>query len=253
MFRKASFATFILIAALLLSAKFGYADGSLGVSYSQIIDDRSLGVTGDYQTALTNRVIFEADAQVQAGDVYNAKLNTNFIFDISTVDLKVLIENKVKGYTLDSLGREQSLGLAFTVPVESLNFDVGIGGKNASPFGVPNAYDTLIGEGFSETELTGKGLESLSAALKGLPFKNGNSVNAFLTTGFGAGIFDVDLKGVIELLGDGDKQHQVIFNFKTGGKVYDVNVTTALELSLMSYQDAVHYETAVVTSAGFDF
>lgn len=253
MFRKASFATFILVTAMLLTAKFGYTDGSVGFTYSQIIDDRSLGVTGDYKSALTNRVNFEADAQVQAGDIYNAKINTDFTFDISTVDLKLLLENKIKGYTLDTLGREQSLGLAFSVPVESLNFDVGIGGKNSSPFGSPNAFDTLVSEGFSETELIGKGLESLTPALKGLPFKNGNSVNAFIVTGFGAGIFDVDLKGVLELLGEGDKQHQAIFNFKTGGKVYDVNVTTALELSLMSYQDAVHYETAIVTSTGFDF
>ena len=78
-------------------------------------------------------------------------------------------------------------------------------------------------------------------------------MNAFIVTGFGAGIFDVDLKGVVELLGEGDKQHQAIFNFKTGGKVYGVNVTTALELSLMSYQEALHYETAVITAAGFDF
>ena len=133
------------------------------------------------------------------------------------------------------------------------SFDVGIGGKNASPFGAPNAFDTLVGEGFSETELAGKGLEALTPALKGLPFKNGNSVNAFIVTGFEAGIFEVDLKGVLELIGKGDKQHQVIFNFKTGGKVYDVNLTTDLELSLMSYRDAIHYETAVVTTAGFDF
>ena len=78
-------------------------------------------------------------------------------------------------------------------------------------------------------------------------------MNAFISTGFGAGVFDVDVKSVVELLGQGDKQHQAILNFKTGGKVYDVNVTTALELSLMSYQDAIHYETAVVTTAGFDF
>ena len=253
MFRRASFATFILITALLLSSKFGYADGSLGVSYSQIIDDRSLGLTGDFKTALTNRVNFEADAQMQAGNIYNAKLNTNFIFDISTVNLKLLIENKIKGYTLNSLGREQSLGLAFSLPVEKLNFDIGIGGKNASPFGTPNAFDTLVSEGFSETALTGKGLESLSPALKGLPFKNGNSVNAFVATGFEASVFDVDLKGILELLGDGDKQHQAILNFKTTGKVYDVNVTTALELSLMAYQEALHYETAVVTTAGFEF
>ena len=253
MFHKASFAIFILVAAMLLSAKFGYADGSLGVSYQQIIDDRSLGITGDYETQLADHVKFEADGQLQAGGIYNAKINTDFTFDIATVDLKLLIENKVKGYTLDTLGREQSVGLAFSVPVESLNFDIGIGGKNASPFGAPNAFDTLVSEGFSELELAGKGLESLSAALKGLPFKNGNSVNAFIVTGFGAGIVDIDVKGVIELLGEGDKQHQAILNFKTGGKVYDVNVTTALELSLMSYQDAVHYETAIVTTAGFDF
>ena len=253
MFHKASFATFIIVAALMLSAKFGYADGSLGVSYSQIIDDRSLGVTADYETQLADRVKFEADGNLQAGDIYNAKINTDFTFDIATVDLKLLIENKVKGYTLDTLGREQSLGLAFSVPVEILNFDVGVGGKNASPFGSPNAYDTLISKGFSETELTGKGLESLSAALKGLPFKNGNSVNAFIITGFEAGIVDIDVKGIIELLGEGDKQHQAILNFKVGGKVYDVNVTTALELSLMSYQSDIHYETAVITSAGFDF
>jgi hypothetical protein len=243
----------ITITLTLLIGKQVFAEGTIGASFSQIIDDRSLGITGDYTTPIGKRITFEADGRILSGNIHNITLNTDFTFDIATVDLKLLIENKVKGYTLDTLGREQSLGLAFTLPVESLNFDVGIGGKNASPFGVPNAYDTLIGEGFSETELTGKGLESLSAALKGLPFKNGNSVNAFLATGFEAGIFDVDLKGVIELLGDGDKQHQAILNFKTTGKVYDVNVTTALELSLMAYQEALHYETAVVTTAGFEF
>ena len=243
----------IALSAMLLLFAYAATANTLGFTYSQIIDDRSLGLTGDYQTALADRVNFEADAQVQAGDIYNAKINTDFTFDISAVDLKLLIENKIKGYSLNSLGREQSLGLAFSLPVESLNFDIGIGGKNASPFGAPNAIDTLVSAGFSETELTGKGLEALTPALKGLPFKNGNSVNAFIVTGFGAGIFDVDLKGVVELLGQGDKQHQVILNFKTGGKVYDVNVTTGLELSLMSYQEALHYETAIITTAGFEF
>ena len=243
----------IALSTMLLLFAYAATANTIGFTYSQIIDDRSLGVTADYETQLADRVKFEADGNLQAGDIYNAKINTDFTFDVSTVDLKLLIENKIKGYSLNALGREQSLGLAFSLPVEKLNFDIGIGGKNASPFGAPNAIDTLVSAGFSETEITGKGLEALTPALKGLPFKNGNSVNAFVTTGFEAGVFDVDLKGVLELLGDGDKQHQAIFNFKTGGKVYNVNVTTALELSLMSYQDALHYETAVITSAGFDF
>ena len=229
------------------------SSGNVGVSYSQIIDDRSFGVTGDYEAAISDRVKFEADAQVQSGDIHNVKINTNFIFDVSTVDLKLLIENKAKGYTLATLGREQNIGLAFTVPIDSLNVDVGIGGKNASPFSAPNAYDTLVAEGFAESAIDGKGLSALSPAPKGLPFKNGNALNVFVTTGFAQGIFDIDVKGIVELVGDGDKQHQVNLSFKTGGKVYDVVITTVLELGLMSYQDEIHYETGVITSAGFEF
>ena len=253
MFRKTSFATLILITAMLLIAKYGNATGSLGVSYSQIIDDRSLGVTGDYQTALTDRVIFEADGNLQAGDIYNATINTNFIFDISTVDLKVLIANKLKGYTLDTLGRSQSLGLALTVPINNLNLDIGIGGASASPFSVPNAYDTLTGAGFAESDINGKGLTALTPAPTGIPFKNGNALNAFLSTGFTKGIFNIDLKGTVELLGEGDKMHQLNSIFKTSGTIYGALITTALELGLASYREELHYETAVITSAGFDF
>ena len=243
----------IALSVMLLLFAYAATANTIGFTYSQIIDDRSLGVTADYETQLTDRVDFEANGSLQAGGIYNAKINTDFTFDISTVDLKVLIENKVKGYTLDTLGREQSLGLAFTVPIKCLDFDVGIGGKNASPFGSPNAYETLVGKGFSESKLTGKGLKSLSAAPQGIPFRNGNTLNAFLSTGFGAGIFDVDVKGVIELLGEGDRMHQAILNFKTGGKVYGALVTTSLEIGLASYQDLIHHELATITTAGFDF
>ena len=263
MFRQMDLRSFVLtligvmvctIGVLLLGQCAEASSANVGVSYSQIIDDRSFGVTGDYETAISDRVKFEADGSLQAGDIHNVKVNTNLIFDISAVDLKLLIENKAKGYTLATLGREQSIGLAFTVPIENLGgVDVGIGGKNASPFGAPNAYDTLVGAGFAESAITGKGLESLSPAPKGLPFKNGNALNAFLTTSFAKGIFDIDVKGIFELVGDGDKQHQVIFNFKTSGKVYDIIIATAFEVGLMSYQDEIHYETGVITTAGFAF
>ena len=245
----------ISIALTIMLLLFAYAAiaNSIGFTYSQIIDDRSLGATGDYQTALADRVNFEADAQVQAGDVYNATINTNFIFDISTIDLKLLIANKLKGYTLDTLGRSQSLGLALTVPIDNLNVDIGIGGASASPFSAPNAYDTLTGAGFAESDINGKGLTALTPSPKGIPFKNGSSLNAFLSTGFTKGIFDIDLKGTIELLGEGDKMHQLNSIFKTSGTIYGALITTALEVGLASYQQAIHYETAVITSAGFDF
>ena len=99
----------VCLACVLLYSQCAEASGNVGVSYSQIIDDRSFGVTGDYETAISERVKFEADAQIQSGDIHNVKVHTNFIFDVSTVDLKLLIENKAKGYTLATLGREQLL------------------------------------------------------------------------------------------------------------------------------------------------
>lgn len=229
------------------------AEGNVGMTYSQIIDDRSFGATGEYTTPISNRVTFDAAATVNAGDIYNAKINTDFTFDIATVDLKLLVENKVKGYTLDTLGRENTLGVAFTTPIDDISFDVGIGGKNASPFGAPNAYDTLVAEGFNESDLANRGLKSVTPAATGLPFKEGNAVNAFVSTNFNTAGFDTDLKGIIELLGEGDKQHQVHLNFKRKGNIGSVTLTTRIEVGLMRYQDEIHYETALISSAGFDF
>ena len=249
--RNFSITTITMLIALLFTA-CAYAN-SIGVTYTQIVDDKSLGVTGDYQKQITDRVAFEADANAQAGDIINARLQTNLIFNIKPVNLKILIENKAKGYSLESLGREQSAGLALSVPVDTLNFDIGIGGKNASPFSAPDAFSTLTDAGFAESAITGKGLEGLTPAPKGLPFKNGSALNAFITTGFEMGIFEVDLRGIVELAGEGDRQHQVNMNWRTDGRVGNILITTGIEVGLMSYQDAIHYETAVTSTAGFDF
>ena len=243
----------MLVVGVLFGVQGSYADGNIGITYSQIIDERSGGLTGAYATDLSDRVAFEADGNFQTGDVHNLKLNTDFIFDIATVDLKLLIENRIKGYSLDTLGREQSVGLAFSVPIDAINVDVGIGGKNANPWTLPSAHDTLVAEGFDERDIADKGLESVTPPLKGLPFKEGNTVNAFVSTGFRQGSIDVDIKAVVELLGEGDKQHQIHFSFDKAGDIGKATVTTGLELGFMAYQDAIYYETALVTSVGFDF
>ena len=249
--RKFSVASITMLIALMFATLA--SANSVGVSYSQIIEDRSLGVTGDYETQLSDRVTFEANAQGQAGDVYSATLNTDFTFDISAVDLKLLVQNKFKGYELATLGREQSVSLAFTLPVDSLNFDVGVGGQNANPFGDPNAFDTLTAAGFAEADISGKGLESLSPTPQGIPLQDGSALNAFVGTGFPLGIFDVDLKGIIQLVSEDDRMHQVNTRLKTSGKLGRINLTTALEIGLASYRDEIHYELATVTTAGIDF
>lgn len=96
-------------------------------------------------------------------------------------------------------------------------------------------------------------MSALTPTPKGIPFRNGSALNAFLSTGFRAGVFDVNLKGVVELLGEGDKMHQTVLNFKTGGKVYGALITTSLEIGLASYQNIIHHELATITTAGIDF
>ena len=248
---KRLFLIILLLATTLISQSV-WAEGNIGLTYSQIIEERMLGLTGAYTTEF-ERVTFEAHGNLQAGDVYNLKINTDFTFDVAAIDLKLLIENKAKGYTLDSLGREQSMGLAFTVPIDNANVDVGIGGASSSPFSAPSAYDTLVAEGFSEREIEGKGLKALSPAPSGIPFRNGNTLNAFISTGFKGGIFDIDVRGIVELLGEGDKMHQFNTTFKTSGDVYGTVVTTSIEVGLASYQDVIHYELATVTTVGIDF
>ena len=250
-----TFMVILLIGSIgsILCASVANADGTVGFTYSQIIDDKSLGVTGEYERELTERVTFEADGQLQTGDIYNGTLNTNFVFDIAAIDLKLLVENQYKGYDLDTLGRAQSVGLAFSVPIDNLNIDVGIGGVNSSPFDTPNAFDTLVSEGFSESDISGKGLDAVTPAPKGIPFKNGSALNAFMATGFEKGVFDIDIKAIIELLGEGDKMHQVNTVFSTNGTVAGLLITTSVELGLVSYQDAIHHEIATVTSVGFEF
>ena len=244
----------LLIASMTLIFATSLYANSIGISYQQIIDDRSFGLTGDYTALIGERITFEADAQIQGGDIYNGNINTNFIFDVATVDLKLLVSNKIKGYDLDGLGRSQSLGLAFTLPVnERVDVDVGIGGASSSPFSAPNAYDTLVGEGFAESDIDGKGLGNINPKATGIPFKDGNTLNAFVSTDFGLGIFDVNARGIIELLGDGEKMHQGIFRFKTDGKVGDITITTTVEIGLASYDDVIYRELATVTTAGISF
>lgn len=248
---SASIATTTFILAIMFAAAaFG---NTIGLSYTQIIDDRSLGINGDYQSEVTDRVTLEVEGNAQAGDIINARLNTNLIIDVSAIDMKVLVENKMKGYSVDTLGREQSVGVALSVPVEELNFDIGIGGKNASPFSALNAFDTLTAAGFAERDLTDRGLEVLTPPATGIPFKNGSTINAFVTTGFPLGIFDIDVKGTLELIGEGDRMHQVNTRFKTSGDLGKVHLTTAIEVGLAFYGDVIYREIATVTTAGIKF
>ena len=167
------FKQFVVVIAVLLFAVAGAYGNTIGVTYSEVLGDRSAGLSGDYTIQLTERITFESDATAQAGDAYNIDVNTDFVIDTGVIDLSVLINNKAKGYSLDMLGRSQSLSLAFSVPVDSVNVKVGVGGMDASPFALPTAIGVLTDAGFDEAAISGKGLEGVTPKVTGVPFRYG--------------------------------------------------------------------------------
>ena len=243
--------TAIVCSLILLITLWASADGSIGFSYSQVLDDRSTGITAGYegQTPLFD---YEIDAQLQSGDIHRAKLHAELVFSLGVVGLKPSADTTGKGYELNKMGSDTNYGLALTVPVGNMTFDVGIGGKSSNPWSAPNAYADLVSQGYDEDTIKGLGLSNIHPTPKGIPFRDGNFLNTFVTTGFKKGRVDIDLKGIIELAGDGERAHQIHSRFETSREIFrNVDLTTGLELAFQFYESEIHYDSAFFTNFGY--
>ena len=240
------------LACLLAHSVFANSEGNIGVTYNQIIDDRAGGFVGDFKHNF-GAFDFEADGQLQVGDIYRGKARTAVIFDVRKVGIKVGIETVGKGYTLDTMGSAKDISVALTVPTGNLNFDVGIGGSNSSPWGAPNAQDELEAKGYDINVLEELGLANVHPKPRGIPFQSGNFLNVFVATGLDVGSVEVDLKGIVQVAGEGDRQHQLQTYFQTSRDLLGIAVTVGLEIAFAHYQEAIHYETAILTSFGIGF
>ena len=83
------FSRFWMILAMLfvlLFAQFhvyALSTGNIGFNFSQVIDDQSIGLTGEYNYD-GDGFGFEADGDLQSGDIYRGKLHAEFTFDVSS-------------------------------------------------------------------------------------------------------------------------------------------------------------------------
>ena len=243
---------FLMLATLFaLLTDSVHGAGNIGFTYSQVIDDQSGGVTAEYEHD-GETIDFEIDGQLQSGDIYRGKAHAEVVFRLGSIGLKPFVDITAKGYTLDGLGREQNYGLAGTVKVGDLDFDIGVGGRNSNPWGEPNALDELLPKGYNEDELKALGLDKVHPAPKGIPFKSGNSVIAFASTSLEKGNFEIDLKGVFEIAGEGDKAHQIHADFETNRNLFgNVDLIVALQVATQFYQKSIQYESAVLTTIGY--
>lgn len=230
-----------------------YSEGNIGITVNQIVDEVSGGVVGSLKHT-QGAVTLDIDGQLQAVDLYRGNVDASVTFDAGAIGVKLFTKNDLTGSALAELGRSSALGAGLTVPVGNLNFDVGIGGMNAAPWAQQNAEKTLIGEGFDPAVIEGLGLNTIFPAPTGLPFKDGSSLNVFVSTGFDWNSIDIDLEGIFEVAGEGDPMHQghataTIGKSLSGG--FSVNVSVLLGLAL--YQEEVHRETGGMISLNKNF
>ena len=232
---------------------YAHADGNIGVNYSQVADDVSAGVLAGYNYE-SGKVDFEVDAQLNIGDIYRNDAKAEVVFDVGLVGIKFITEITGKGYTLETMGRETNLRAALSFPTGSLNFDVGVGGQNASPWADPNVVDILTDAGAdindAEDFVEGRTI-AFSTGL--LPAREGNSAHIYVSTGFEKSNIDVDLKGVFDIFSEGDKANQLIGDFSTSRKFGVFEVRLGYQIAVMAYQEDIFHESAASLFLGYKF
>ena len=238
--------TITLITALTMFFTYGAsAEGNIAVNVSRVIEDTNWGVIGDYEKG-----IFEVEGNLQSGDQYSGNVDVAVtLFDYFRVSSK----NTLKGYSLDGLGRVNDLGAAFVLPIGDIDVAVGVFGRNGNPFEPRNALGTLTDAGFAETDFDGLELADITLA-EGISIKGGSSVLGSLETELDVGRFEVELQGLLELLGEGDKVQQVHANISTdgalgGGFMWNV----AANVRLQKYGEVVEYEADYFAGIGKKF
>lgn len=212
-----------------------YSEGSLAVNVSGVLDDNTWGVIGNY-----DKGIFEIEGNLQSGDAYAGNVNAAVtLFDY----LRVSSKNTLRGFALDDLGRTNDLGASFIVPVGDVDVAVGLFGRNGNPF-------APIYELEDPSDPT-------SAVLKdaGITIKGGSTMLASLEAELDVGRFEVEVQGLLEVLGAGDKIQQVHANISTDGALFDTGITwnVAANIRLQKYGELIEYETNYFAGFGKKF
>ena len=244
------YATIVALLFMLMSS-IAFAEGNIAVNFSQVINESSAGLLGEYETQLHDRIGLEIDGDLQSGGIYRGKIHAELLFDISTVDLKLITNTTVKGYALDSLGRDSNGYIAGTVSKEDVNLDIGIGGKQASPWGAPNAVSDLVPMGYDEEALLAIGADKLSPAPRGVVFQNGAFLQGYVATGWERGDTEFGLKGILQLTG-ADKAHQLIGSIDYVRDVLgSFTIHAGGELLLVKYASGLQSEAALFFGGGY--
>ena len=251
----------IALSLIVVPSIFG-ATGNVGFLLNEVVDDLSGGLLFDYETPLydtTNteqetpplleKIDLEVESQLNFGDIYRGKLTAGVIFDLGSVGVQLNYRDVRKGYELKSMGRSHVMSAGLTFPIGNYNVDVGIGGKNAAPWGAPNLLNDAVPLGYDEGVLEAIGAATITPAPRGLPARDFSALLLLASMGFEWDWIEGDVRLQSELTGE-DKGHQAIIHLQTSKDVGSSSFFLAYEHGFLYWQGDVHAERAI--SIGFN-
>ena len=223
---------------------------SIATAYNEIAGNRGWGVIG--ATPFKNGHV-AAIAQ-GGGNVVRGKYHAEINFPVKVFQFKLFTDGTFKGATVRDLGRQADIGLAVEVPFQHKNakipVSIGVFGRNAGPFGPPNARDDLEKLGYDPNSLDGRDLETLNPPPSGLSFKAGNSINLIVATEVHLP-YDVSLgvRLMPELVGAGDAVHQLIITPSTSFELREnINIEVGADVGFQTFNDTIETELATLVA-----
>ena len=149
---------------------------SVSVGVTQSVDgELAIGVQGELETES-----IDVEYTYQGIDFHDAKVDVSYRYSLGAIAFTVFQENEFQGYTFDNMNRRNDLGVSAIVPVEDLDFEVSVFGRNGNPAGPVERYDERTGELISTTP--------------GLTPVEGTHANIAIATAFDVKGFEIEAK-----------------------------------------------------------
>lgn len=229
----------IAMAMLFLLCTLPIMANTVGFTYQSAVNDTAWGLNGDYEADITDILKFGAEGQLQSGDAYAGNIDVAFTF---FDNFRLESNNVLKGYTLDSIGRTNDIGLSFVLPVKDTEWAVGVFGKAGNPF-------TPIYELEDATDPN-------SAVLKdaGITIKEDSTLNVAVRGEFDVSRFEIGLRGIFEVAGEGDRVHQVVADIQTGGNLArGIGWTVQGKIVSQLYGEVIEAERSIIAGVNYGF
>ena len=230
-----------------------FAGGEIGLTYNRnAVGDQDIGFIGEFEHD-AGFGEFEVESQAQIGDLIRGKIDLSVTFGLGAIGIRPYLHNEFQGYNLGTIGRTNDLGLGLVAQIRALEVEISLFGRSGNPFAPRTALGILTDAGYAEADVI-DAVMGIPDLAEGITIKEGSSLNAAIATEFEVSRFEVELKGIIELLGEGERVQQIVSNIGTGGQLTEsVSWQASVDIATQIWGDLVEYETASIVSLGYRF